>query len=425
MSRFGVCFDLLRMNVFKDGLILSNHKNHGKRPNIPIDVIYMIVYKLKSSRDIAPLLILNKSWYIVAYAALWNTLSLSKSQNLLNLINVCKGVSFTLFKSENAKRSTIVMKLRKTENLDLSTCKWSSWLFCGGDPSVYIRNLLKFLPKIKQLVLPPTKILKPMYFLKDYGSKLHELDLTSSLGDRNRSFENILRNIVDFCPNLRILRLPCVCQDVGIIYSLSLNELGKLLNLEEISVNHVSEMIHSHSSPLRGLFRSITNLRKVELINLCCSEYIFLEIIIRWQNVVKSLIIHNHNLTDLELSISTSSLGYNDMILLCLARHTKNLKRFSFKNSSFSDDAVQVFLEECLYLEDLELEESIHLSSRIFKILSNFGKNLKSLNLSNSQNLELNQPILAMKSIKRLNLSGITVSVNLFASCPSLENLIL
>ena len=113
------------------------------------------------------------------------------------------------------------------------------------------------------------------------------------------------------------------------------------------------------------------------------------------------------------------------MILLCLARHTKGLNRFSFKNSSFSDDAVQVLLEACVKLEDLELEESIHLSSRIFTVFSNFGKNLKSLNLSNSLNLELNEPILVMKSVKQLNLRGIPVSVNIFTSCPSLENLIL
>jgi hypothetical protein len=129
---------------------------------------------------------------------------------------------------------------------------------------------------VERLSFPPTKIFNSTPLLQCFGSKLSEIDITASLGDRNKSIESMIKDIISFCPNLRKLRLPSVCQDSGIFNSFSLNGLGKLLHLEEISVLHSSNLIHSYSSPLRGLFRSMTNLRKVQLLNLCCSEYVYL-----------------------------------------------------------------------------------------------------------------------------------------------------
>jgi hypothetical protein len=113
------------------------------------------------------------------------------------------------------------------------------------------------------------------------------------------------------------------------------------------------------------------------------------------------------------------------MILLCLGRHAKYLKRFSFKNATLSEDAIQVLLEECAHLEHVDLEASTLFSNHVFIVFSEFGSHLKSLNLSHSKNLELNEPLLAMKSVEKLLLIGIPVSVDLFVSCPLLEILIL
>lgn len=254
---------------FMNALRVETLKTMDQKNDIPIDVIHMIVRKLNSSRDIAPLLLLNRSWFVVAYEALWHTLSFTKSQNLVFLVKLVS-VAPT-FRFGQVKRSKIIFNLAKTEKLDLSACKWSKWQICV-DPSVHIKNIMKLLPNIKSISFPPTKIYNPSHILKSFGANLEKIDLASSLGDRNRSLENIIRNIIQFCPNLRILQLPCVCHDSRIIHSLALNELGKLLYLEEISILHSSGMIHSHSSPLRGLFRSMTNLKKVKLLNMCCSE---------------------------------------------------------------------------------------------------------------------------------------------------------
>lgn len=113
------------------------------------------------------------------------------------------------------------------------------------------------------------------------------------------------------------------------------------------------------------------------------------------------------------------------MILLCLGRHAKALEQFSFKNAEFSDDAIQVLLEECVHLKHLDLEESKQFSNRVFRIFSEYGSGLVSLNLSQSKNLQLHEPLLAMNSVQKLFFKGIPVSVDLFASCPSLESLIL
>lgn len=250
------------MNAFADGNFKPG-KSH-----IPIDIIYLIVSKLKSSRDIAPLLLLNRSWFLVAYDALWNELSFGKSKKLLSLVNIVSASPSCLI---NVNRCTTLTNLRKTKSLDLSECNWSKWhIFL--DSSIYIKSLMKYLPNLERLSFPPTRMHKASRLLKCNGSHLKEIDLATSLGDRTGSIESMIKDIILYCPNLRKLRLPCICQDFQMFNSL--NELCKLLCLEEISVLHTSNVFHSHSSPLRGLFRSMLNLKKVQLLNLCCSEYV-------------------------------------------------------------------------------------------------------------------------------------------------------
>ena len=248
---------------------LSISKDQQKR-KVPLDVIVLIVKRLPSSENIAPLLLLNKSWYLVAYDALWGRISFSKSQNIQSLLKTLSRIPFKNF-AGHLNRSKTLLNLNKTQSLDLSQCIWSKWNFfqdLGSD----IKTLTKNLPNLKRLVLPPAKIHNPSVFLIPLGSKLEEIDLSCFLGDKNKSLKNLVRNIVQFCPNLKLLAMPNICLDPSLAQPQSLNELCKLLKLEEISFSHNLNVVHSYSSPIKEFFSSSKNLKKVKLQNLCCTE---------------------------------------------------------------------------------------------------------------------------------------------------------
>lgn len=264
--------------------------------DFPTEILVLIIQYLSKSKDIFSFSRVKKSWYSVAYEKLWEYVEISSLKSAVHFRDILRRASF--YTSPTGKWTRILKRIdslvnifrksldcpresrsliQRTNTVDLHDLSDSRWHFSplSIDPCNSLLLALANLPNLRSLVLPKCRITKPMQILSGLKG-LEELDLTFCRGGPDGFLDRLLHAIAKNCHRLRKLKFgTSLCMDPSLSHTSALAALGESCPLTQFSMLLNDPKVHMHSSNLSLLFRTCHKLEKVDIQQLCCTEYRF------------------------------------------------------------------------------------------------------------------------------------------------------